>query len=72
MSLIPVRSYLNADLQKSDICKDNNKKTGVYRWTHVISGKSYVGSALDLNRRFKNYYNREKQIKIIVWYIKHY
>ena len=31
MSLIPVRSYSNADLQKSDICKDNNKKTGIYR-----------------------------------------
>ena len=28
--LSPVHSYVNADLQKSDICKDNNK-TGIYK-----------------------------------------
>lgn len=28
---IPVHSYVNADLQKNDICKDNNNKTGIYK-----------------------------------------
>jgi uncharacterized protein YbcV (DUF1398 family) len=54
MSFSPVRSYTKADLR--DICKDNNK-AGIYKWTHIISGKSYVGSAINLSNRFKNYYN---------------
>jgi hypothetical protein len=49
-----VRSYTKADLR--DIYKDNNK-AGIYKWTHIISGKSYVGSAINLSNRFKNYYN---------------
>lgn len=55
--LSPVRSYVNAGLQKSVICKGNNNKTGIYKWTHVISGKSYVGSAINLSNRFRNYYS---------------
>lgn len=53
----PVHSYVNADLQKTDIYKDNNNKTGIYRWTHIISGKSYIGSAINLSNRLRNYYN---------------
>jgi len=52
-----VRSYNNPDLKKQQICSDNKNKTGIYRWTHIISGKSYVGSSLDLSIRFKNYFN---------------
>lgn len=26
-------------------------------WTHIESGKCYIGSALDLNKRLKNYFN---------------
>lgn len=55
--LSPVHSYVNAGLQKSDIYKGNNNKTGIYKWTHVISGKSYVGSAINLSNRFRNYYS---------------
>jgi hypothetical protein len=33
--LSPVHYYVNADLQKSVICKDNNNKTGIYKWTHI-------------------------------------
>ena len=50
-------SYENADIQKQQICTNNKNKTGIYRWTHVISGKSYVGSFLDIFIRFKNYFN---------------
>jgi GIY-YIG catalytic domain/NUMOD1 domain len=53
----PVCSYVNADLQKSVICKDNNNKTGIYKWTHIISGKSYVGSAINLSNRLRSYYS---------------
>jgi hypothetical protein len=57
ISIIPIRSYLNADTQKEQICKDNIQKTGIYRWTHIVSGKSYVGSSTNLSIRFKNYFN---------------
>jgi group I intron endonuclease len=57
MSVDPVISYANADTQKQEILNANSGKTGIYRWTHSISGKSYVGSAIDLSLRLKNYYN---------------
>ena len=73
--ILPYISYTNPDTQKVDILKNNKKKTGIYKWTNVVSGKSYVGSAIDLSRRYINYYNisyLETEIKkIIVWYIKH-
>jgi GIY-YIG catalytic domain/NUMOD1 domain len=57
ITIVPIRSYLNIDTQKRQICKDNRKKTGIYRWTNVVSGKSYVGSSLDLSIRFRDYFN---------------
>lgn len=52
-----VLSYNNADTQKESILNDNKSKSGVYCWTHIESGKSYVGSSVDLYRRFMQYYN---------------
>jgi hypothetical protein len=57
MSIIPVVLYTDASKQKADILKDNNKKSGIYRWTHKSSGKTYVGSALDLTHRFRSYFS---------------
>jgi hypothetical protein len=31
ISIVPIRSYPNADLQKKEICIDNKNKTGIYR-----------------------------------------
>lgn len=50
-------SYANADTQKESILNDNKSKAGVYCWTHLESGKKYVGSSIDLYRRFMQYYN---------------
>lgn len=50
-------SYSNADTQKESILNENKGKAGVYRWTNKDSGKIYVGSSIDLYRRFTNYYN---------------
>ena len=57
ISIVPVCSYLNVDIQKKQIFIDNRRKTGIYRWTNIISGKSYVGSSIDLSIRFKDYLN---------------
>lgn len=50
-------SYTNADTQKEYILNDNKNKAGVYCWTNLESGKKYVGSSIDLYRRFMQYYN---------------
>jgi hypothetical protein len=47
--IIPICSYSNLDVRKGQICKYNRRKAGIYRWTNVISGKSYVGSSINLN-----------------------
>lgn len=69
----PILTYSNADTLKSSILNDNRDRTGIYRWTQIPSGKNYIGYAIDLHKRLKNYYNiyyLEKQLKtIIVWYI---
>jgi hypothetical protein len=53
----PLSVYLNADQDKILILKENKGKCGVYRWTNLINGKSYVGSSISLHRRFKSYFN---------------
>lgn len=44
-AVIPAITYLNADIQKLDIINDNIKKAGIYRWTSLLTGKSYIGSS---------------------------
>lgn len=55
LSVLPVITYANADLQKINILKNN--KSGVYRWTNLLNNKSYVGSSVNLGRRFRVYFN---------------
>lgn len=57
IDLKPVVVYLNSLACKKVILKDNNGKAGIYRWTHIESGKSYVGSSLNLSRRLRNYFS---------------
>jgi len=49
--------YNNTDTSKSQILKDNFDRTGIYQWTHIESGKIYIGSAVDLSIRLKYYYS---------------
>ena len=54
---VPVISYYNADLEKDIIVKQNKDKSGIYRWTNKLNNKIYIGSSINLSRRFKEYYN---------------
>lgn len=56
-SIVPVIFYFNLYTNKSIIYKENRGKSGVYRINKIITGKSYIGSAIDLSRRFSNYYS---------------
>lgn len=55
--LVPVRIYINPDKDKELIVNENKGRTGIYRWVHIESGKSYIGSSVKLNIRFKQYFN---------------
>jgi len=57
-NIIPLVSYEYPDIQKKEIYKENKYKTGIYLWTNKISGVCYVGSAVNLSRRFKDYFNK--------------
>jgi group I intron endonuclease len=53
----PAIVYSNAETDKLQILSDNKKRSGIYLWTHKESGKMYVGSAVDLSLRLKDYYS---------------
>ena len=50
-----VASYSNPVLLKEVIYKENQKKAGIYRWTNLVSGKTYIGSSANLAKRFSGY-----------------
>ena len=47
----------NADTENKSIITENKAKSGIYRWTNNKSGKSYVGSSINLSARFYRYYS---------------
>lgn len=56
-SLIPVVTYPDAFLNKSTILKDSKNKAGIYRWVNKVNGNTYIGSSVNLARRFRVYYD---------------
>lgn len=56
-STLGMITYENADTQKETIYNDNRGKTGVYRWTNLYNGNIYVGSSVNLAKRFTLYYS---------------
>lgn len=55
--VVPVLVYGNADTSKKEIVSENKGKAGIYRWVNLESGKSYVGSSINLGIRLKNYFS---------------
>uniref|UniRef100_UPI0030E0C6E7 hypothetical protein n=1 Tax=Ophiocordyceps sobolifera TaxID=94213 RepID=UPI0030E0C6E7 len=56
-NIVPVVIYTNADTQKELIFNENKGKSGVYRWVNNINGNTYIGSGVNLTKRFSNYYS---------------
>lgn len=56
-SIVPVVVYSNTDTQKVLILKDNKLKSGVYRWINKENGKTYIGSSINLGKRFSKYFS---------------
>jgi hypothetical protein len=49
--------YDNVDTDKLRILSENEGKIGVYMWINLETGKRYIGSSVNLKRRFLSYYN---------------
>lgn len=58
--------YSNAKKDKLRIFKENNRKSGIYKWTNKINGKFYVGSAVNLTERLRGYFTPERLNKILL------
>ena len=58
-TLVPERVYKNADTDKKEIIKENKKKCGVYQWSNLLTGDSYIGSSVDLSNRLAQYYSKK-------------
>jgi group I intron endonuclease len=54
-SLTPVVIYSDLNNEKAKLLKDNNNKAGIYRWRNKINGKTYIGSSINLTKRFYKY-----------------
>jgi F-type H+-transporting ATPase subunit a len=62
----PAAIYANAEQSKKIVMQENQGKSGVYRWTNLINGKTYIGSSYSLSNRLRHYYskkNMEAQLK---------
>uniref|UniRef100_UPI0022FD6757 hypothetical protein n=1 Tax=Drechslerella dactyloides TaxID=74499 RepID=UPI0022FD6757 len=57
LSIISAAIYANAYTDKLLILKENKGKSGIYRWINKESGKSYIGSSINLSRRLLEYFN---------------
>ena len=56
-NIVPQVSYFNLDTNKSIIYKENRGKSGIYRINNINRDKSYIGSSINLSRRFSSYYS---------------
>jgi len=76
LTLVPKKIYKNADTDKELILKENAGLSGIYMWRHTESGKEYIGSAKDLRKRLRTYYNindleRNSKMRICRALLKH-
>ena len=67
----PVVIYTNVDTLKLQNLKENKSKSGFYRWLNQETGKSYVGSAINLSKRFRIYYSLLSIEKLLLKYNSH-
>jgi len=52
----PIRVYNNLNLNKNLIGLENKKRSIIYQWTNLITGKFYIGSAWNGSTRLLSYW----------------
>jgi group I intron endonuclease len=53
----PAIIYLDLTIEMKVILKNNKGKSGIYRLTNLITRATYIGSAVDLTRRLRDYFS---------------
>ena len=48
---------LNEISVQRQFLEENRGKAGIYRWTNLVNGKTYIGSCSNLSSRFLKYFN---------------
>ena len=51
--------------EKELAIKENRGKSGIYRWVNVLTGDTYIGSAVDLSKRFSVYYSQKSVQEVL-------
>ena len=52
-----IKFYEDAYSMRKLIIKDNQNKSGIYKWTNKLTNDIYIGQSLDLSKRFIRYFN---------------
>jgi len=52
-----IKFYEDAYSMRKTIIKDNENKSGIYKWTNKITNDIYIGQSIDLAKRFRKYFN---------------
>jgi group I intron endonuclease len=58
IKIIARKSYFNSYKNRMLIYGENRNKSGIYRRNNLITGQSYIVSAVNINRRIGNYLSR--------------
>ena len=72
-----VNHYINLyqSLTRSQLLKDNRGKAGIYMWTNLKNGNTYIGSSVNLSSRLLKYLNenalRKNKMRISLAILKH-
>lgn len=51
------KTYPNAGNMKSQILADNKQQSGIFMWTNLVTLEIYIGSSINLYRRFVSYFS---------------
>jgi group I intron endonuclease len=57
IKISPIMSYTNTEINKIDILKENNNRSGIYLWHNKITDKLYIGSSVNLSKRLRCYFS---------------
>nr|YP_009072328.1 GIY-YIG endonuclease [Sclerotinia borealis]AHX82992.1 GIY-YIG endonuclease [Sclerotinia borealis] len=60
----PAKIY-SSELDRNLAIKENKGKSGVYRWVNILTGQCYVGSSVNLSKRFHIYFNAKSIDEIL-------
>ena len=55
--------FVLSEVKEADILKALTNKAGIYKWTNLVNGKSYVGSSANLRRRIQEYLNHKRSLR---------